>query len=56
MQGEKLERWQYLCQEAAIEQDPDRLMALTREINRLLDEKEERLQKLRSNGNSVIAA
>jgi hypothetical protein len=39
MQGPTLERWQELCREAATEQDPKRLMQLTAEIIRLLDEK-----------------
>jgi hypothetical protein len=43
MQGENAERWRKLCGQAAIEQDPDKLMELIREINRLLDEKEQRL-------------
>ena len=47
MQGKNLELWQQLCQQAAIEQDPDRLIELTNEINRLLDEKETRLKKSR---------
>jgi predicted nucleotidyltransferase len=41
----KLEQWQMLCAEAATEKDPERLMALVREISRLLDEKPERLEK-----------
>jgi hypothetical protein len=43
MQGPNLERWQELCREAATEQDPKRLMELTAEIIRLLNEKEQRL-------------
>jgi DNA-directed RNA polymerase specialized sigma subunit len=43
MQGPNLERWQELCHQAATEQDPKRLMELTAEIIRLLDEKEKRL-------------
>jgi hypothetical protein len=43
MQGPNLERWQELCREAATEQDPNRLMELTAEIIRLLNEKEQRL-------------
>ena len=31
--------WQTLCEQAAKEQDPERLMSLVREISRLLDEK-----------------
>lgn len=30
--------WQTLCEQAAKEQDPQRLMELVREISRLLDE------------------
>jgi hypothetical protein len=30
--------WRALCEQAAKEQDPERLMALVREISRLLDE------------------
>jgi hypothetical protein len=33
------ERWEYLCEQAAVEQDSKKLMALVHEINRLLDEK-----------------
>ena len=47
MKGEKLERWEKLCREAAVEQDPDRLLELTKEINRLLEDKESRLKELR---------
>jgi len=44
MQGEIGERWRVLCEQAATEQDPTRLIELIREINRLLEEKEQRLQ------------
>jgi hypothetical protein len=43
MQGEKKERWMELCAQAAVEQDPAKLMELVREINNLLEEKERRL-------------
>jgi hypothetical protein len=43
MQGPNLERWQELCRQAAVEQDPKKLLELTAEIVRLLDEKEKRL-------------
>jgi len=43
MQGETGERWRKLCEQAANEQDPLKLMHLVTEINRLLLEKEERL-------------
>jgi hypothetical protein len=45
MKGEKLEQWRQLCELAAIEQDPQRLLALVKEINRLLEEKEQRLKQ-----------
>ena len=44
MKDENLERWQQLCAEAATGHDPDRLMKLIAEINRMLDEKERRLK------------
>ena len=36
------ERWLQLCSQAAVEQDPDKLMKLLKEINRLLIQREER--------------
>jgi hypothetical protein len=33
------ERWQDLCEQAAVEQDSKKLIALIQEINRLVDEK-----------------
>ena len=45
MQGEQRERWMRLCAEAANEQDPKKLMSLVDEIDRLLAEKEDRLNK-----------
>lgn len=47
MRGETGERWRKLCEEAAVEEDPERLLLLTREISQLLDEKEQRLKKAR---------
>ncbi len=47
MQGQKAERWQTVCQQVIIEQDPDKLIELAQEIIRLLDEKEERLNASR---------
>lgn len=44
MQGETKIRWQELCARAAVEQDPQKLLELVREINRLLEEKQKRLQ------------
>jgi hypothetical protein len=53
MQGPNLERWQELCRQAATEQDPKRLMKLTAEIIRLLDEKEQRLLAKRNDDPST---
>jgi hypothetical protein len=44
MQGENLEGWRELCALAATGQDADRLLALIREINALLEQKERRLK------------
>ena len=44
MNGDGKERWIELCGQAAIEQDPTTLLALTNEIIRLLEEKVARLQ------------
>ena len=44
MDGQNKERWLQLCELAASEQDPDKLFRLVQEINRLLEEKEERLK------------
>ena len=33
------ELWKSLCEEASTEQDPERLLELVREVNRLIDEK-----------------
>jgi hypothetical protein len=43
----KKEEWLKLCEQAAVEQDPERLMLLTREICRLLDEREKALKNQR---------
>jgi hypothetical protein len=47
MMGLNKERWLELCEQAAVEQDPKKLIALVTEINRLLDEKRRRLQRRR---------
>jgi hypothetical protein len=48
MQGEKKERWLELCEQAANEQDPQKLSELVNEIDRLLQEKLDRI-KARAN-------
>jgi hypothetical protein len=44
---DKEERWIELCKQAAVEQDSEKLVALIQEINRLLEEKQARLERLR---------
>jgi len=44
MQGEVKERWMRLCEQATVEQDPDRLLALVNEINEILEAKERSLR------------
>jgi hypothetical protein len=44
VQGKTKEHWQELCAQAALEQDSEKLLELTKEIVRLLDEKEARLK------------
>ncbi len=41
------EHWMELCEQAAVEQDAERLLELVQEINRLLEEKEQRLKEQR---------
>ena len=45
MQGETGERWRKLCEQAAVEQDANKLMELIEEINQLLESKEQRLRE-----------
>lgn len=44
MQEEVKERWLELCEQAAKEQDPVRLLILVQEINHLLEQRESRLK------------
>jgi len=45
MKGPIKERWQELCEQAANEQDPAKMLKLVAEINRLLEEKQHRLER-----------
>ena len=47
MQGKLNEEWMQLCEQAVVEQDAEKLMVLVTEINRMLDEKEQRLKSFR---------
>jgi hypothetical protein len=52
MDGEKKEQWLQLCEQAAREQDPAKLLRLVEEINRLLEEKERRLKGQKTSSQS----
>ena len=43
MQGETKQRWMLLCEQAAHEQDPQKMLQLIREINQLLERKAARI-------------
>ena len=45
MQEQARERWMQLAEMAASEQDPEKLVELTKEIVRLLGEKQDRLDR-----------
>jgi hypothetical protein len=44
MRGPTKERWFQLCQQAAVEHDPVKMLELITEINDILDAKEKRLE------------
>ncbi len=45
MEDKNRERWRALCEQAAVEQDPERLMLLIQEIDQLLTEKQAPLKQ-----------
>ncbi len=51
MQGPTRQRWQELCEQAVHELDPEKLLKLVEEINRLLSEKQGRLEQAREQSN-----
>jgi hypothetical protein len=53
MSEQKKELWRELCEQAAVEQDPQKLHALVREIIRVLEAKAQPFQKPRSNTDST---
>jgi hypothetical protein len=42
------ERWQILCEQVAVEQDPHKFLRLIRELNDLLEAREEQMMQLRN--------
>jgi hypothetical protein len=49
MQGKVKEHWMEVCERASVEQDSEKLMALVKEINRMLDEQEDQLKRRQAN-------
>ena len=47
MIGQNKERWRELCEQVEVEQDPKKLVELTTEIYRFLEEMRRRLQRKR---------
>jgi hypothetical protein len=45
MQGKTRERWEELCEQAAHEQNPAKMLEIVAEINRLLDAKYDRVSQ-----------
>jgi len=56
MQGKVREKWMQLCEQAVVEQDPEKLMALITEINRILDEKDRRLKRVQKSASVTDAS
>ena len=50
MEGPNKERWIQLSEQAAVEQDPRKLLELVNQLNALLEEKELRLAALQKTG------
>jgi hypothetical protein len=48
MQAKAKERWIELCEQAAVEQDSAKLLKLIQEIDKLLREKQERMDRAKS--------
>jgi hypothetical protein len=55
MKGETGERWRQLCEQAAVEQDSEKLLELVTQINLLLEEEEQRLRRSTSEASESVA-
>jgi hypothetical protein len=53
MQGENKERWKTLCEKIAVEKEPGKFLALVAEINRVLDEEQDRLMELSESRSNI---
>ena len=54
MQEKVKEDWLQLCEQVAIEQNPERMIELIRELNRMLEEKEQRLKRKQSKNGAAV--
>jgi hypothetical protein len=45
VEAEKAQQWRVLCEQVALEKDPDKFMQLVNELDRLLEEKEHRFKQ-----------
>lgn len=55
MQAETKAHWMKLCEQAAVEQDPAKLLELVKQINDLLSDKQKRLQARNSTAKRSVA-
>jgi hypothetical protein len=53
MSEQKKERWRELCEQAAVEQDPEKLHELVKEIVRVLEAEVQGFQQRRSSSDST---
>ena len=49
------ERWIRLCEQAAVEQDHEKLLKLVNEIARMLDEKQQRVKQYSHSGSATLS-
>jgi hypothetical protein len=54
MQGKVKEDWLQLCEQVAIEQDTERMIELVGELNRMLEAKEQRLERKQSKSGAAV--
>ena len=54
MHGKVKEGWMQLCEQVAIEHDTERMIELVRELNRMLEEKEQRLERKPSKSGAAV--
>jgi len=55
VKGKTKEHWAALCEQAAVEQDSERLVKLINEIHQMLDEKEHRRKRERPHQNPDVS-